>query len=649
MIKKILLPLILLVTLATILHAEVDEEHARFEATPSKTELKAGEEFFIKVNFDVDKYWYTYDFIDQISDEGIGPSTTEIVVLSSELAESNGDVIKPTPIKKFDEGFQMDVTYYKGNFDVILPVKALKDFTIGKEELLIEVYLQLCDTTSCLAAVPYNVLVNTEAYDSSENEAIINASNKRLEESQEHKGDEKIITDSSAEIEASKEEGIWSFLWFSMLAGAAALLTPCVFPMVPITVSFFTKRAEQSKARGLRDSLIYALGIILTFTILGFALSWLLKDSGGIGGFAANGWVNLLIAAVFIIFAFNLFGAFEIQIPTSVMNKLNKQTQGSGIFSILMMGLVFSLTSFTCTVPFVGSALLSAAGGEWFYPIIGMIGFSTVFAFPFFIFALIPSAMNKLPKAGGWMNNVKVVMGFLEIAAAIKFISVVDLVWGWGIMPREFFLSIWIICGVFIVVYLLGAFRMKMDSPISNLGALRLVWAIFFGAITVSLIPGLFGANMGEIEAFLPPKGYLNANASGASTSSNFGGVGSHESTVWLSSYEEALELAKKEDKPVFIDFTGWACTNCRWMEANVFPLPKVQEQLNKMITVKLYTDKRNDEIEEKNKEFQKSKFNSIELPLYVILTPDEELVGTKAFTRDLQEFLDFLDKGVSS
>lgn len=650
MIKKILLPLVLLVLLAISLQAKIDAPHARFEATPSKTVLKAGEEFFIKVNFDVDKYWYTYDFIEQISDEGIGPSTTEIVVLSTELAEANGDIIKPTPIKKFDEGFEMDVTYYKGNYDVILPVKALKDFTIGKDELKIEIYLQLCDTTSCLSAVPYNVIVSTDTYDASENQSIIDASTSKLEKSKEHKKEEKLTTDSSAEIEDSKKEGVWSFLWFSMLAGAAALLTPCVFPMVPITVSFFTKRAEQTKAKGLRDSLIYALGIIFTFTFLGFALSWLLKDSGGIGGFAANGWVNLLIAAVFLIFAFNLFGAFEIQIPTSIMNKLNKQTQGSGIFSILIMGLVFSLTSFTCTVPFVGSALLSAAGGEWFYPIIGMLGFSTVFALPFFIFALIPSAMNKLPKAGGWMNNVKVVMGFLEIAAAVKFISVVDLVWGWGIMPREFFLSIWIICGILIVVYLLGAFRMKMDSPISNLGALRLVWAILFGAITVSLVPGLFGANMGEIEAFLPPKGYLNANTSGATAgSTQIGGDISGESTVWLNSYEEALALAKKENKPIFIDFTGWACTNCRWMEANIFPLPQVQEKLSKMITVKLYTDRRNDVQEENNKEFQKTKFNSIELPLYVILTPDEKLVGTKAFTRDLQEFLDFLEKGIKS
>lgn len=646
MMKRILIPLLLITFLATAIKSNADEPHIRFQTKTSKTEIKAGEQFYVLVNMDIDKYWYTYDFIDQISPEGIGPNKTEIVVLSAELAESNGDVLKPTPLKKFDEGFEMDLTYYKGTFDVIVPLKALKDITIGKDDLEIEVYLQLCDTVRCLPPEPYSVIVSSETYNSNDNESIIAASTKQLEESDDHK-DEPIITESSAEIEASKKKGIWSFLWFAMLAGGAALLTPCVFPMVPITVSFFTKRAEQTKAKGLRDSLIYALGIILTFTILGFALSWLLQDSGGLGGFAANGWVNILIATVFVVFALNLFGAFEIQMPTSLMNKLNKQTQGSGIFSILVMGLVFSLTSFTCTVPFVGSALLSASGGEWFYPIIGMIGFSTVFALPFFIFALIPSAMNKLPKAGGWMNNVKVVMGFLEVAAAVKFISNVDLVWGWGIMPREMFIAIWIICGVLIVAYLLGAFKMKMDSELSNLGALRIIWAIIFGAITIFLIPGLFGKNMGELDAFLPPQGYLNANVSSASVGgSMFGETG--EKTVWLHSYEEALELAKKENKPIFIDFTGWTCTNCRWMESNVFPLPQVQKYFSGMINVKLYTDRR-EEPELSNKEFQKTKFNSIELPLYVILTPNEKLVGTKAFTRDLQEFLDFLEKGANS
>lgn len=645
MTNRIILPFLLVVFLLNTININADEPHIRFTTKTSKTELKSGDEFYVLVQFDIDDYWYTYDFVDQISEEGIGPNTTEIVVLSNELAATNGDLLRPTPLKKFDEGFQMDVTYYKGTFDVIVPLKALKDISLAKDELTLEVYLQLCDTVRCLPPEPYSIIVSSETYSSEDNESIIAASTTNLEESDNHNS-EPIVTESSSEIEKSKKKGVWSFLWFAMLAGAGALLTPCVFPMVPITVSFFTKRAEQSKARGLRDSTIYALGIIATFTGIGFALAAILGPSG-IRDFAADGWVNLAIAAIFIIFALNLFGAFEIQLPTGLMNRLNKKTEGAGIGSILAMGLVFSLTSFTCTVPFVGSALISATGGEWFYPIIGMLGFSTVFALPFFIFALIPSAMNKLPKAGGWMNNVKVIMGFLEVAAAIKFISNADLVWGWGVMPRDFFLAIWIICGILIVVYLLGAFKMKMDSPLNNLGALRIFWAIIFGSITIYLIPGLFGKGLGELDAFLPPKGYLNANVSSATAGSGNMFEETVKKTVWLNNYDEALALAKKENKPIFIDFTGWTCTNCRWMESNVFPLPEVQKYFEGMINVKLYTDRR-EEPELSNKEFQQTMFNSIELPLYVILTPDEKLVGTKAFTRDLQEFLDFLEKGAN-
>jgi thiol:disulfide interchange protein DsbD len=646
--KRILIPIVLLFAIFAYTNAQDGSEHARFKASPSQSQVSEGDEFFIKFNFDIDKYWYTYDFVMQVSEEGIGPMETQLAILSDDMAEVNGEIIKPKPLEKFDEGFKFDITYYKGNFDVILPVKALKDINFESDVMNVEIYIQLCDTVRCLPPEPYELRVGADVFNPEDYDFFVNREDESLAETDES-GDDVIVTESSAEIEETKKKGVWSFLWFAMLAGAAALLTPCVFPMIPITVSFFTKRAENSKAKGLRDSVIYALGIIITFTGIGFALAAILGPTG-IRDFAADGWVNMFIAAIFVIFALNLFGAFEIQIPTGIMNKLNKKTQGAGIGSILAMGLVFSLTSFTCTVPFVGSALISATGGEWFYPVIGMLGFSTVFALPFFIFALIPSAMNKLPKAGGWMNNVKVIMGFLEVAAAIKFISNADLVWEWGIMPRDFFLAIWIICGILIVAYLLGAFRMKLDSEISNLSAVRVVWAIVFGAITVYLLPGLFGKGLGELDAFLPPKGYLNASAATVSSAGGdmFGGGSESKKSVWLNNYEEALALAKEENKPIFIDFTGWTCTNCRWMESNVFPLPEVQNYFADMINVKLYTDRRK-EPELTNKKFQEERFNSIELPLYVILTPDEKLVGTKAFTRDLQEFLDFLEKGKNS
>ena len=629
-----LIKILLLLSLSFVgLNAQSD--HIKFEAVPTKSVLSEGENFEIQLNVSMDDYWYTYSTEWQISDEGIGPSATEIVLKPEESLET-GEIKTPKPKRKFDDGFEMNIDYYNGKFQFVIPATATKALDFSKDSAFVEVYIQICDTVRCLPPEPYMVKISSETIESAFTSF----------EPFEYKKEKKVlVTESTQEIEDVKKKGIWSFLWFAMTAGAFALLTPCVFPMIPITVSFFTKRAEKTPGKGLRDSTVYALGIIFTFTGLGFLLSAIFGATG-IRDFASNGWVNLFIAAVFVIFALNLFGAFEIQMPTGLMNKLNTKSQGGGLLGVLLMGLTFSLTSFTCTVPFVGTALLSATGGEWFYPVIGMLGFSAVFAAPFFLLALFPSALNSLPKAGGWMNNVKVVMGFLEVAAAIKFISNADLVWAWGILPREVFLSIWIACGVLIVVYLLGKFRMKLDTPMENLGALRIVWVIVFTSISVYLLSGLYGRPLGELDAFLPPAGYLGGTASTSTNTGSNGGGATYSEANWEKDYAKAVEKAKKEGKPLFIDFTGWTCTNCRWMESNMFPDGDVAEKMNQMIKVKLYTDRRK-EPELSNKKLQEERFQSIELPLYVILTPEEDLVGTKAFTRNKQEFLDFLDRGL--
>ena len=317
------------------------------------------------------------------------------------------------------------------------------------------------------------------------------------------------------------------------------------------------------------------------------------------------------------------------------------------------MGLTFSLTSFTCTVPFVGSALISAAGGEWFYPILGMLGFSAVFAAPFFLLALFPSAMNKLPKAGGWMNNVKVVMGFLEIAAAIKFVSNADLVWALGIMPRDLFLGIWIGIGILITIYIIGLFRLEHDSPIQSVGSMRLVFSIFFASVSFYLIAGLVGKPLGEIDAFLPPPDYSSImGTSPAPALKSVSVTTQGNKTVvdegWLSDYKAAEAQAKAENKLLFIDFSGFTCTNCRWMELNMFPKPQVKALMDQMVKVRLFTDRRTEPYLS-NKKLQESMYNSIELPLYAIVTPSGKLIGTKAFTRDESEFRGFLEKGLSS
>ncbi|MBS1538956.1 MAG: thioredoxin family protein, partial [Bacteroidetes bacterium] len=459
-----------------------------------------------------------------------------------------------------------------------------------------------------------------------------------------------VTTESQKQILNEKKKGVWSFLWFAIFAGAGALLTPCVFPMVPITVSFFTKRSEKEKSKGLRDSIVYALGIIGTFTALGIILAVALGASG-ISDFAANPWVNMLIALVFLVFAMNLFGAFEIQIPTKILNKLNVASSGSGVTSVLLMGLTFSLTSFTCTVPFVGSALISAADGEWFYPIIGMLGFSTTFAIPFFLLALFPSRLSKLPKAGGWMNNMKVVMGFLEIAAAMKFISNFEMAWKWGILPREMFLAIWIGCSALVTIYILGLYRLKLDSPVSNVSAFRVVWAILFTSITIYLMTGLFGGkSLGTLEAFLPSPDYELIIGGGEAPTVSAAAIGgskpeTQQTEQWFSDYNTALAEAKRVNKPIFIDFTGVFCTNCRWMETNIFPKPSVNSLMSDLVRVRLYTDRRS-EADKWNKNMMMTRFNSIELPLYAIVSPNDNILGTQAFTKNEAEFVDFIKQG---
>lgn len=573
-----------------------------------------------------------------------------------------GKLRGPKPHIKYDSTFEVYVHEYEGTVKINVPLRVSAEASLGQQTIAIYSLIQVCDTMTCedfedTLAIKFNILKATDTsglglmqMDSAfANPAVTN--NQQISQTP-----AATVTESQKEIADKKKEGVLSFLWFAMTAGALSLLTPCVFPMIPITVSFFTKRTEKSKGKGLRDSIVYALGIITTFTAIGFVVS-LIFGSTGISDFATNPWVNIFIALIFIIFALNLFGAFEIQVPTSILNKLNRSSQGDGIGSVLLMGLTFSLTSFTCTVPFVGSALISASSGEWFYPIIGMLGFSAVFAAPFFLLALFPSAMSKLPKSGGWMNNVKVVMGFMEIAAAIKFISNVDLVWGWGVLPRELFLAIWIGCATLATLYILGLFKFSLDSNVDRVGGGRAVFAIVFASITFYLLSGLYGKPLGELDAFLPPPDYeqhTGAQTSGTPVQTASMGGGTPLKTAseaaeenWFSDYNTALAESKKTGKPLFIDFTGFTCTNCRWMERNMFPKQQVAGLMDQMIKVRLYTDRR-EEPYTTNKNMQQSRFGSIELPLYVVMKPNEEVVGTKAFTRNEAEFTEFLKKGVN-
>jgi thiol:disulfide interchange protein DsbD len=315
----------------------------------------------------------------------------------------------------------------------------------------------------------------------------------------------------------------------------------------------------------------------------------------------------------------------------------SQEGEGGGIVGALLMGLTFTLTSFTCTSPFVGTILVSASQGDWQMPLLGMLAFSTVFALPFFVLALAPQLVAQLPRAGGWMNSIKVAMGFLEIAAAMKFLSNADLVWSWGIFTRPVVLAIWIAIGAVLAVYLLGKFQLFHDSKPEKIGALRLVSAIVSLAVSFYLLTGLFGARLGELESFLPPD--LENSRSGV-----FGK--SKEELSWISNdYEAALQKAKAENKRVFVDFTGYTCTNCRWMEANVFPKREVEAEMNKFVLVRLYTDG-DGEIYQQQQQFQEQTFQTVALPFYAVFDANGKSVSTfPGLTRNVREFVDFLQK----
>lgn len=447
-----------------------------------------------------------------------------------------------------------------------------------------------------------------------------------------------------------KSRGLFGFIWFAVIQGLLALLTPCVFPMIPITVSFFTKRDQTSGGAAVGQAGFFSLGIVFTYTAIGLALVAIAGPTG-LTKLASSPWMNLVLTALFLVFALNLFGMFEIRVPTGLVSKLDARAQAGQMgqmFATILMGVTFTLTSFTCTTAFVGSVLIYATQGDWFWAVVGMLAFATAFALPFFLFALFPRWLSSLPKSGGWLNSVKVVMGFLEIAAAFKFLSNVDLVWGWNTVSRNLVLAAWIAIAMVAAIYLLGKIQLPHDSPVERLGVPRMLFATSFFGAAFYLLTGLFGAPLGELDAWLPPE-ETNGRAA---VSWRSGGADKSAENVWIENYEAALQKARAENKPVFLNFTGVTCTNCRWMEKNMFPDPMVKKEMGRFVLAELYTDRDTPEHkaeDEKNAERQTTKFKSAALPLYVIISPDEkELASFGSLTRDKQVFIGFLQRGAS-
>lgn len=611
---------------------------------------RPGEVFSVQISATIADGWHLYA-IDQ--KEG-GPIPTRVSVPAGQLFSLNGGVKEPPPTAKFDPNFNLETRFFEKHVTFIVPVKVGAAAQSASSMVNVDVRYQACNDKLCMPprTVHLSATAITGTNPASGPAAQSTAGNSPTTQttadagsssSQQPAQASRAVSFGSAASGAQRD--LRSFIWLAMGMGALSLLTPCVFPMIPITVSYFTSHSAQSRYHAIRNAIIYALGIILTFTALGLGLA-LVFGAGGVNQLAANPWVNLLITAIFVAFALSLFGLFFIQAPARLVERLDSVTRSPGtseVIGILLMGLTFTLTSFTCTSPFVGTVLVMAAQGNWKWPFVGMMAFSSIFALPFFILALAPQFASQLPKSGSWMNSVKVVMGFLELAAAMKFISNVDLIWHWGIFTRETVLGIWIVIALLICVYLVGKLPMwHQDSP-KKTTPVRLVLSAGFLLLAIWLGSGFLGRPLGEIESFLPPMNH------GATTSAFASNDPNAIRLSWISNdYERALAQARSENKPLFVNFTGYTCTNCRWMEANMFTRPEVRKELTQFVLAELYTDGSGKKFEDQQ-DFQQQKFGTVALPFYVVQNPNGETIATYAgLTRNPSEFLAFLDSGLS-
>ncbi|TKC03129.1 protein-disulfide reductase DsbD family protein [Pedobacter cryotolerans] len=474
---------------------------------------------------------------------------------------------------------------------------------------------------------------------------------------------------------SEKPVSLWVTFGLGLLAGIAAFFLPCIFPMVPLTVGFFTKRAE-SRAKGIRSAIIYGLSIIVIYVGLGVIIT-LIWGASALNQISTNGFFNILIFLILVIFGVSFLGAFEITLPSSFVNKLDAKSDSKGFGGIFFMAATLAVVSFSCTGPLIGTSLV-AINTDLLTPIVVMFGFSLSLALIFTMFAIFPSLMTGLPKSGGWLNSIKVVLGFLELGLALKFLSTADLAYHWGILDREVFLAIWIVLAILLGVYLLGKIKFSHDSDLAYVSVPRLFIATASFVFAVYLIPGLWGAPLKAVSSLVPPlstQDFVIGEGSGTATTSTTKTKRKYSEFLHIPhnidgffDYEEALAYSKTVNKPLFLDFTGHGCVNCREMEAKVWSDPRVLKKLKEdYIVVSLYTDDKTPlpEAEQFRSEVLKTQVNSVGLkfqhlqgeryktlaqPYYVLLDTDgKELVTPPIGVEyDIDKYLAYLDKGLA-
>lgn len=560
---------------------------------------------------------------------------------------AEGALIEPPLEVKNIPGFDVPGAYIKGRAALALPVMIDADAPL-KGSLPIVVDYQACTDANCDRPASRELVVEYTLEQGDPRQDRLTALTVMPEQPAGYKappsgGDGAkpagqqagAATDATrAQIDKAAQQGPFAFMLLAFSAGLLALLTPCVWPMIPITVSFFGKKADEGKSN-LAGALAFSFGIVITFTGIGI-LATLLFGATGVQQFATNPWINGLLAVLFIALALNLFGVYEIMVPSSWVNALNKKgSKAGGLVAPVLMGLAFSITSFTCTVPFAGTVLATAAaGGGWFLPTVGMASFATAFALPFFLLAMFPQWLGKLPKSGQWLVSAKVYMGFVELAFALKFISNIDLVFTLGYITREAFLAVWAALFTLASVYLMGWMKLPKEDEV-KIGWGRRAFAVVNFGVVLYLLAGVQGAPAKEIAAFLPPDPYPGRTAALA-----------QGELSWHDNIDGAIEQAKQDGNLIFVDFTGVTCFNCREMEKRMFPQPEVHEKLEGFVRAKLWTDRQNEE-DRKNAQLQIDLTKVTTLPVYVIMTPDKKVLRVfQGYTPNKDEFVAFLRDG---
>jgi len=600
----------------------------------------------------IDNGWHLYD---TYLPEG-GPIATSFVFEDSTLFEFVGEILKePQPVITFDQTFQMNVGYFSNMATLTQKIKLKSSDPV---EIKGFVLFMSCNDETCTPPEETQFLFK---FNQGSGQSTVETEVKS--------------EDSVAVVNDGSKQTLWLFILISALAGFAAILTPCVFPMIPMTVSFFM-RGSENRGKAIRSGIFFGFSIVLIFTLLGALFSFGIFGPN-VGSILSTHWIpNLLFFLLFLVFAISFFGAFEIVLPSSLVNKTDAKADKGGWIGAFFMALTTVIVSFSCTGPFIGALIIEAVQDGGMRPLIGMFFFGLAFATPFTMLAIFPSALNKLPKSGGWLNAIKVVFAFVLLAFGLKFLSNIDQVYGFGILSREIYLAIWIVVFFLLGLYFLGKIKFSHDSDLPYVGVGRLFLAIITFTFVVYLFTGLLGNPLASVSSLIPPQSVrtgFNSNGTGASQnpSVELCGPAKYADKLHLPhglpgyfDFEQGLACAKEQNKPLLIVFKGHACANCKKMENTVWTDSEVQKLLSdKYVLVGLYTDDRTTLEETEwvtssdgkvlktmgkiNLDLQISKYKTNSIPYHVIIQPD----GTEiklGVTFDNAEFRTFIEEGLS-